>query len=140
MGATLITFANIRKRTDIIGGQIEFPGRHGIMRGKIEDIDWWSTHPSDIEWVDGTVWNPRLPSWDPMARPDMILFPIEEREGFGGPYETDSGEIFFLCRQYRYITLYPIGLEPHEIPYDDHACFEAHCRIMGFDRRGKAFM
>jgi hypothetical protein len=139
MKANLITFADIRERAaiDVTGGIVEVPSAGTVLRGTIEDIFWWPSHPSRIEWTDGIIWDQRFGTWNKSTN-GRINFPLEGAEYFGGPYEMESREIFFIFNNVLCLTIFPVGFEPPELPYDNMAGYAIHCRIMGLNPHGRA--
>ncbi len=133
MDIELITFEEIRSRAeiDLIGGIVEIPCANQILRGTIDDIYWWKRNRlRGIEWVDGTVWDAYTSSWIPVPN-SFLQFDFESFEYFAGPYQMESGEIFFITRNVLYTVIFPVGLQPPDKPYEWRECAQLHCRFMG---------
>ena len=120
MNGTPILFSEIRRRTDqdIVGGTVEVALSRNIYRGIIDDITWWIEHPHEILMLNTEVWNPQFEIWSP-SNINEIIFPHSKWESFYGPYEADSGEIFFMTDTSENVTMYPIGCPVPDLPKDD---------------------
>ncbi len=120
MNGTPILFAEIRRRTDqdIVGGTVEVSLGQNVYRGYTDDITWWNNYPHEIFILDTELWDPKLEKWSP-SRVNEIIFPFDKCEHFIGPFEADSGEIFFMTDSSENVTLYPIGCTCPDLPKDD---------------------
>jgi hypothetical protein len=133
MEANPIAFVEIHERmkTGIIGGILEILRNDTIIRGTIKDIIWWPhLHPRRIDWTDENIWDPRFALWD-RGNDAALHFDFTESECFTGPYEMKSREIIFFPPKVNYVTIFPTGHEPGDVPYDWQACLNLHCQIMG---------
>ena len=139
MKIDLVTFNDLRERAeiDIIGGTIEISCAKDIMRGTIDDIFWWSRrHPSKFEWTDGVVWNKRQGIWNHTGD-GVISFNFPSFEYFSGPYQMESGELFFTLRKVLHTIIFPVGYQSPDIPYNWRECENIHCQFMGIKPPGR---
>jgi len=135
MKIDLITFEDIRERAeiDIFGGIIEIPCADKVMRGTIDDILWWPhRHPREIHWVNGMAWNNHYSAWDHFNN-GITKFKRESFDWFDGPYQMESGEIFFMLQKVIHVIIFPVGHPAPETPYDWRVCNHLHCGFMGIE-------
>jgi hypothetical protein len=115
MNGQLITFTEIQQRqeVDLIGSQIELDTGDGTCRGTISDIFWWNHYPRKFNWVHEMTWSIHHRGWVELPQKmKSFSFEFKSIEFFSGPFELDTGEIFFLYNDTSAITIYPHGCIP----------------------------
>lgn len=121
MNGNLITFDELhaRQEIDLIGGTIEVDTHQMTYRGQLDDMFWWKSHPKEFTWIQCLEWHTRERAWRPSPKKKgTVNFSFGMIELFSGPFELDSGEIFFAtgtpCTPVIAVTIFPRGQVPHD--------------------------
>lgn len=120
---TSLDIAEMKRRTyvDLMGGHVEISSPGVIVRATIDKIFWWETHLCRLYWTYGAMWNTESGTWECEGGGDgFLFFPRKYPEKFSKPIEMDTREILILysASAALYITLFPIGLELPDSPFD----------------------
>lgn len=119
MNGTLIKFDDLQEREsiDLIGGYIEIDMQISVFSGELSHIDWGYHYPKLLSWMNSMRWDPESSKWVGQTDvPRRIRFTNKSIEQFLGPYELETGEIFFIMGGKIAITIFPIGQAPPEKP------------------------
>lgn len=135
MNERLMTFAELSDDRYILeNGLAEFPyGNEGMLVGKVIGTLWWpGKHIRQIQLAECSSWSTTARRW---TRHDghILNFDMNLFEYFCGPYQTETGDVFFLQsagpNTFFYVRFFdnenkrkePVGLGP---------LYEVHRRIM----------
>ncbi len=98
MSERMITFNDLSDdmyRLDGMMAEVPYVGKD-IFVGKVIGTLWWPVgHIRQLQLAEGRLWNPKTRKW---TREDGYVhdFGPNMLEYFFGPYETETGDIFFL--------------------------------------------
>jgi hypothetical protein len=131
MSERLMTFEELSGNMFLLENQlVEFCLPNvGICVGEIMGTSWWPRrHIRKIQIVEARSWDPVTGAWKWQGA-YFIQFAYNQFESFIGPYETDSGDIFFMIGQQFYVRIFRKNGKL-EKPLGAAHFYALHCRFM----------